>query len=109
MIDGTAKQTEEMTNYIIKESGFAKKIQIGGQKVYLGRFYNRLVYFAIDKGVELISLDENTPLGKGLPLFVAVNEMSGKCEAGTFYKYGYIENCRRMYDVTILKIKPGDK
>lgn len=105
MIDGTAKQAEEMTNYIIEESGSAKKIQIGGQKTYLGRFYNRISYFAKEKGVEVIPTDNSgNIIDNNLPLFAFINEMSGKCEIGTFYKYGYIEDCKKMYDVTILKI-----
>ena len=105
MIDGTANQAETIADYIIEKSGNAKKIQISGQKSYLGRFYNRISYFAKNKNVEMILLnDVEDVFDERLPLFVAINEMSGQCKIGEYYKYGYIKDCKKMYDVTILRI-----
>ena len=104
MIDGTATQAEKIMDYLIERSAGAKKIQIGGQKNNLGRFYNRISYFAENKGVEIVSLDSTAVVDPNLPTFYAISEMSGKCEIGAFYKYGYVEECGKMYDIALLKL-----
>jgi hypothetical protein len=104
MINGTAKQAEKITDYLIERSAGAKKIQIGGQKNDLGRFYNRISYFAENKGFEVVLLDGVVSIDPVLPTFYAISEMSGKCEIGAFYKYGYVEECGKMYDMSLLKL-----
>jgi hypothetical protein len=104
MIDGTAVQAEKIVDYLIERSEGAKKIQIGGQKNNLGRFYNRIAYFAENKSFELVSLDSVASVDPNLPTFYAISEMSGKCEIGACYKYGYVEECGKMYDISLLKL-----
>jgi len=104
MADGTAKQMERITSYLIEEAGNVDKIQISGQKIYLGRFFNRVSYFANNKGIEIIPVDENTLVDKKLPMFYIINEMSKKCEIGVANKYGTVDSCKKIYDVAILKI-----
>jgi hypothetical protein len=105
MIDGTMKQTEKIAEYIINEARPYKKIQLAGQNVYLGRFFNRISYFTLPQKFEIIYSDKKSEISDNLPLFVAVDEMSGECRPGMFYKYGEVEKCQRIYDVTIIKIK----
>ncbi|MFZ2226659.1 MAG: glycosyltransferase family 39 protein [Candidatus Moraniibacteriota bacterium] len=105
-VDGTAIQAEAMADYIIEKSGFAKKIQIGGQKIYVGRFYNRMAYFAKNKGVEMLLLNGSEDVSsENWPIFVAIDDMSKECPIGEYYKYGRVKDCQKMYAVSILSIE----
>lgn len=105
MIDGNMKQTEEMMAYIAKQSGYSKKIQVGGQKVYLGRFAKRIAYFSRDFGIEIIPLDKDNTLDGTIPLFVAYDGTLKKCERGSPYKgYGKIESCKYIDGVILLEM-----
>ncbi len=105
MIDGSMKQAEDMMAYIAEQSGYSKKIQIGGQKVYVGRFIKRISYFSKDFGIEIVALDKNNTLDIRAPLFVAFDGTLKKCERGSPYKgYGKIESCRYIDGVILLKM-----
>ena len=105
MIDGNMLQAQKMAEYLMAQAHPASSFQIGGKKTELGRFVGRISYFAEGKEMSVIEIEDRKYIDTELPLFVAVNEMSKKCEEGSSYKdYGIIEKCKRFNDVTILKM-----
>ncbi|KKQ15157.1 MAG: hypothetical protein US25_C0010G0003 [Candidatus Moranbacteria bacterium GW2011_GWE1_36_7] len=102
MIDGTVNQVRYIAEYLVVQAGDSKTIQIGGQKVLLGRFANRVSYFTKESGIEVVPLNDEI-FDPKIPLFVAVDEMSKKCEQGESYKsYGTIKKCTKFNEITIM-------
>jgi len=104
VIDGNMQQAQSMAEYMVEKSAPAKSFQVQGKVTELGRFANRVAFFAEEKSVSVIRMDIEIPFDASLPLFVVINEMSSSCEDGMETKYGYAKSCKRFGDAFILEI-----
>ncbi|MFA7209262.1 MAG: glycosyltransferase family 39 protein [Parcubacteria group bacterium] len=110
MIDGSMSQARSMAEYMMEISAPHRSFQVGGKNTDLGRFVDRTSYFVNGAGMSIIELDDQKNVDPELPFFVAVSEMSKKCKIASPYKdYGQIEDCKQIGEVTILKIRTGEK
>ncbi|MDP1833423.1 MAG: glycosyltransferase family 39 protein [Candidatus Moranbacteria bacterium] len=110
MIDGSMPQAKSMAEYLMESSAPHRSFQVGGKNTDLGRFVDRASYFVNGAGMSIIELDDQKNVDPELPFFVAVSEMSKKCQIASRYKdYGEIEACKQIGEVTILKIRTEEK
>lgn len=71
-------EVERMSAFVFDDVGPSGKVYLAGKKQYLKRFYMPLNYFAVQKGITLVKVENRKNLKSGGPLFYVAKRQSDK-------------------------------